>query len=167
MTDVIVEDAASDDAGEIWTVQRAAYVSEAQLYGDPFIAPLVESRAQVRAAITGPGAVLVARSAGRVIGAVRGLRNGRTCQIGRLVVAPDRQHGGVGGALLAAIEQRFAAEVDGFTLFTGHLSEGNLRLYRGHGYVETHREPLTGSIAFVQLRKSAPERELGRVRTAG
>ena len=41
--DVRIERADVADAGEVLTLQRAAYVSEAQLHGDPFLPPLVES----------------------------------------------------------------------------------------------------------------------------
>ncbi|MER6582469.1 hypothetical protein ABT267_42790, partial [Nonomuraea sp. NPDC001023] len=60
-----VERAVAADAGEILTLQRAAYVSEAQLYGDPYIPPLVESLEQVRKAVE-TGVVLKARGAGQL-----------------------------------------------------------------------------------------------------
>lgn len=41
------------DAGEILTVQRAAYLTEAQHYADPFLPPLTELD-EVRAVLTGP-----------------------------------------------------------------------------------------------------------------
>lgn len=152
---VVIEPARPEDAGSILTVQRAAYVSEAQLYGDPFITPLTESPAQVRAAIDGDGIVLVARLGPRVVGAVRGLVNGRTAQIGRLVVAPDEQRHGIATRLMDAVEAALAAECDEFALFTGHLSEANLRLYRRRGYIETRREHIGGALTFVHLRKKA------------
>ena len=83
-----IERAEPEDAGEILTVQRAAYVSEAQLYGDPFIPPLVESADQIRRAVE-TATVLVARDGGRIVGAIRGRLSGTTCMVGRLVVAPD------------------------------------------------------------------------------
>jgi len=147
----VIEWAEPEDAGEILTVQRAAYVSEAQLYGDPFIAPLVESIAQVRKAVE-TATVLVARDGARIVGAVRGRMSGTTCLVGRLVVAPDRQGEGIGGALLRALHEE-AATALAFDLFTGHLSEGNLRLYRRHGYRETRRERMTDHLTLVHLRR--------------
>nr|BFE89052.1 hypothetical protein GCM10020093_116530 [Planobispora longispora] len=91
-----IERAGPADTGEILTVQRAAYVSEAQLYGDPFIPPLIETAEQVRKAVE-TATVLVARDASRVVGAVRGQMSGTTCVVGRLVVAPDLQGRGSAG----------------------------------------------------------------------
>ncbi|MEU8383006.1 GNAT family N-acetyltransferase [Streptosporangium sp. NPDC048865] len=148
---IVIEVAEPGDAGEILTVQRAAYVGEAQLYGDPFIPPLVESASQVRKAVE-TATVLVARDGTRIVGAVRGRTSGTTCLVGRLVVAPDRQGEGVGGSLLSALHEE-AATALAFDLFTGHLSEGNLRLYRRHGYRETRREPMSEHLTLVHMRR--------------
>ncbi|GAA1012412.1 MULTISPECIES: GNAT family N-acetyltransferase [Acrocarpospora] len=157
-----IQRASPGDAGEILTLQRAAYVSEAQLYGDPFIAPLVESLEQLRKVVE-TSVVLAARDGGRIVGAVRGRvaepgEQGRTCVVGRLVVAPDRQGQGIGTALLSAVHDAVLAEhpdVHAFDLFTGHLSGGNLRLYRRQGYRETHRERLQDHLTLVHLRRPA------------
>jgi GNAT superfamily N-acetyltransferase len=157
---VLIERAVAADAGEILTLQRAAYVSEAQLYGDPYIPPLVESLEQVRKVIES-ALVLKAVEAGRVVGAVRGRLAGTTCLVGRLVVAPDRQGQGLGTALLGALHEAMP-EAQAFDLFTGHLSAGNLSLYRRLGYRETHRERMDDHLTLVHLRRqrdqSPPQR---------
>ncbi|MFO7249912.1 MAG: GNAT family N-acetyltransferase [Actinomycetes bacterium] len=146
------------DAGEILTVQRAAYVTEAQLYGDAFLAPLLESAAQVRAAIES-ALVLKALDGTRIVGAVRGRTRDRTCLVGRLVVAPDMQRRGIGTALLTRLEAEAPPEVEAFDLVVGHQSEANLRLCRRLGYRETRRERVHDHLTLVHLRKervSAP-----------
>ncbi|GAA2732010.1 GNAT family N-acetyltransferase [Actinocorallia aurantiaca] len=151
---MIVSRAGVRDAGEILTLQRAAYVTEAQLYGDPFLAPLVEPPEQVRALLEdGDAVVLKAVDGARVIGAVRARVQGETCLVGRLVVAPDRQGEGVGGALMKAVEAEVAGRATALVLFTGHLSEGNLRLYRRLGYAEFRRERVSDHLVLVHLRK--------------
>ena len=65
----------------------------------------------------------------------------------QLAVAPDRQHEGLGTRLLTA-----AIERGGSWLFTGDRSEANLRLYRRHGFEETHREPVPGH-ELIYLRR--------------
>ncbi|WP_067177050.1 GNAT family N-acetyltransferase [Microtetraspora niveoalba] len=177
MTDIEIVRASPGDAGEILTLQRAAYVTEAQMYGDPFIAPLVESYEQVLAAIA-TGVVLKAVEGARVVGSVRGrlpdparheggppVRPGRettsstgpACVVGRLVVAPDRQGNGIGTALLDALHAEIP-EAAAFDLFTGHLSEGNLRLYRRLGYRETRRERLQDHLTLIHMRREAAPR---------
>ncbi|WP_055482941.1 GNAT family N-acetyltransferase [Sphaerimonospora mesophila] len=149
---VDIERAAPGDAGEILTLQRAAYVTEAQLYGDPFLPPLVETVEQVRKVIDG-GVVLKATEGARLVGSVRGQLSGSTCLVARLIVAPDRQGQGIGGGLLAALHEA-VPEATAFDLFTGHLSEGNLRLYRRLGYRETRRERVQDHLTLVHLRLS-------------
>ncbi|MFI6388426.1 GNAT family N-acetyltransferase [Nonomuraea sp. NPDC050540] len=146
----MIERAVAADAGEILTLQRAAYVTEAQLYGDPFIAPLVESAEQVRKAVES-ATVLKAVDGGRIVGAVRGQLSGTTCLVGRLVIAPDRQGQGIGTALLAALHAR-VPQATAFDLFTGHLSM-SLRLYHKLGYRETHRERMDDHLTLVHLRR--------------
>src|SRR3954470_18312483 len=92
---VRIERAAPADAGEILTLQRAAYVTEAQLHGDPFLPPLVESADQIRKLI-GRSPVFKAMTGTRIAGAVRGRINDRICLVGRLAVAPDLQGRGIG-----------------------------------------------------------------------
>jgi GNAT superfamily N-acetyltransferase len=158
--DVRVGRARAADAGEILTVQRAAYLAEAQLYGDPFIAPLVESLDQVRALLDGDAVVLGAWLGPRLVGAVRGRFNDRTCLVGRLVVTPDLQGQGIGTRLMRALEDAVAARADVLVVFTGHLSDGNLRLYRRLGYTETRRERVAAHLTLVHMRKPLTSAEL-------
>jgi predicted N-acetyltransferase YhbS len=150
--DVLIEQATAEDAGEILTLQRAAYVTEAQLHGDPFLPPLVESLDQLREVIA-RSLVLKATRAGRLVGTVRGSFQDRTCLVGRLAVAPDQQSGGIGAALMRAVEAKATGRADSCVLFTGHLSESNLRLYRRLGYSETHRERVADHLMLVHMRK--------------
>jgi ribosomal protein S18 acetylase RimI-like enzyme len=133
------------DAGEILTVQRAAYLVEAQRYADPFLPPLTETLDEVRTVLAGPATVLTARFGHRLVGSVRAHVEGDTAHVGRLSVAPDQQGRGVGGRLLRAVEAACAARVRRFALFTGADSEQNLRLYDRHGYrVVGHRPDPNG-----------------------
>jgi ribosomal protein S18 acetylase RimI-like enzyme len=146
--------ATDEDAGELLTLQRAAYVSEAQIYGDPHLPPLTETLAELRAALQGGTVALTARAGTRLIAAVRARTAGATCHIGRLAVAPDLQGRGIGSRLMAEVEHRYADRVARFELFTGDRSEANLRLYRRRGYVEFARRP-AGTHNLVFLRKGA------------
>lgn len=123
MTDrVTIVPAGVADAGELLTVQRAAYLAEAQRYADPFLPPLTETLDEVRTVLAGPTVVLAARLGARLVGSVRARIDGGTAHVGRLSVAPDQQGRGVGGRLLTAIEAACAGRVTRFALFTGAAS---------------------------------------------
>ncbi|MCR6484202.1 GNAT family N-acetyltransferase [Amycolatopsis sp. OK19-0408] len=129
----------AEDAGEVLTLQRAAYVTEARAHDDWDLPPLLETLDQTRAALVGLSWGV--RENGRLVASVRLTVAGEVGVIGRLVVAPDRQGAGVGGSLLAAVEAAAPSEVTVFRLFTGSKSAGPLHLYAKHGYRETHRTP--------------------------
>ncbi|WFE34470.1 GNAT family N-acetyltransferase [Micromonospora sp. WMMD975] len=156
--DVTVAPAVAADAGEILTVQRAAYLVEAQRYRDVFLPPLTETLDEVRAALAGPVVVLAARHGARLVGSVRASVDGDTAHVGRLSVAPDQQGRGIGGRLLAAIEAACADRVARFALFTGARSAENLGLYARRGYrVVAHRSDENGNRLAV-LEKVTPAR---------
>lgn len=148
-----VEQATAGDAGEVLTVQRAAYVVEAQLYGDPTLPPLQESLEDVRRALTEPSVGFVAWWDSRLIGSVRLQVAGPTAEVSRLAVAPDMQGHGVASALLQAVEQACPEGVEQLELFTGHHSVRNLRLYERMGYREATRQVTAPHITEVHLAK--------------
>lgn len=93
------------DAGEILTLQRAAFLQEAQRYDDPNLPPLTESLESVQDAI-GSALVLVGRIGGRIVATGRVTVESGVGHIGRLAVAPDLQGRGVGRRLLTELEAR-------------------------------------------------------------
>jgi GNAT superfamily N-acetyltransferase len=151
VSSLLIAPAGADDAGELLTLQRAAFVTEAQLYDDPRLPALVETLDQLRAAL---GLALTARMGPRLVGSVRARVADGVLHVGRLVVAPDQQGRGIGAALLAAVERAAGPEVHTAALFTGSRSAGNLRLYARAGYVEQRREPVDELLTFVHLAKS-------------
>jgi len=144
-----------DDAGEILTLQRAAYVTEARAHGDLTMPPLTQTLDQLRAELADPQVTAWGiREHGRLVASVRVCQADRaTAEVGRLVVAPDRQGSGLGTALLLAAEARLQAGVTVIRLFTGEHSDANLRLYQRLGYRETGRTP-AGSYSLVHLAKA-------------
>lgn len=126
-----------DDAGEVLTIQRAAFASEALIYGDPDMPPLTQTLEELAAELV-ENLGCVAVTGGRIVGAVRARRDDDLLLIGRLAIAPDQQGEGLGTLLLAAVEDRGrdagATEAE---LFTGGLSEANQRLYEREGYQRT------------------------------
>lgn len=155
-----IETATADDVGEIWTLQRAAYLDEAQAYGDPYLPPLTETAGQITAMLHAGLLLLKAEEKERIVGTVRGRSAGSAFLVNRLAVAPDRRRCGIARALLAELERRALLSHPGtteFALFTGHTSEGNLRLYRSLGYTEARRERIADHLSLVHLRKPVAE----------
>src|SRR6478609_4368927 len=119
------------DAGEVLTIQRAAFVSEALIYGSADMPPLVQTLDELEAELEDADG-WVARIGSRIVGAIRTREADGVLLIGRIAIAPDVQGSGVGGMLLAMAEEHSGAtEAE---LFTGSLSEANIRLYERYGY---------------------------------
>jgi len=121
------------DAGEVLTLQRACWVQEQQANPGTRVYALEESLEDV-VSWTRTDTVLVARSAGRLVGAVRARLVDATWDIGRLMVAPDLQGSGLGRVLLERIEALAPDAATGYELFTGAGSERNQRMYKKAGY---------------------------------
>jgi ribosomal protein S18 acetylase RimI-like enzyme len=145
--------ATPDDAPDILALQKLAYQSEAKLYNDWTLAPLVQDVESLRQEFSS-STVLKAELAGRLVGSVRARAKNGVCCIGRLIVHPDFQGRGIGSSLLTAIEAHFN-DASAFELFTGAKSAGNIRLYQRHGYALTRTESLSPSVSIVFLTKTA------------
>lgn len=152
MGDVHIEPVELADAGELLTLQRAAYVTEARLYRDPELPGLTQSLAELVAEL-GEAVALKAVAGHRIVGAVRARVDGSVLHIRRLTVAPDWQGRGVGSRLLDEMENQPPEGVHRATLCTGHRSTGNLRLYARRGYVEVRRERVHARLTLVHLAK--------------
>ena len=83
--DVVVRRVEPGDAGELFTLQRACWLQEEQANPGVPIPALAESLDDVRGWLT-EGTVLVARSAGRLVGAVRAVLRDGKWHVGRLMV---------------------------------------------------------------------------------
>ena len=139
-----------DDAGEVLTLQRAAFVSEAQIYGSADMPPLTQTLESVQAELADCYG-WTARVRGRLVGALRGRVDGDLLLVGRIAIAPDMQGEGIGRGLLDTAEQASgAAQAE---LFTGSLSEANIRLYESCGYRISERVPQDDGTEQIFMRK--------------
>jgi ribosomal protein S18 acetylase RimI-like enzyme len=154
---VTISEADERDAEQILKLQYLCYQSEAELYGDYTIEPLTQSLDALKSELT-EGCVLVARLGSEVVASVRGsIDEAGVGHVGKLIVHPRMQRHGLGGRLLAAIEERLRTrgEVRRFQLFTGHRSEHNLRLYRRHGYAPVATREVDDALTMITLAKGA------------
>lgn len=167
--------AKKEDAPEILALQKTAYQSEAEIYGDDSLPVLQQSLEELqdefdrmpnreasllgeRGASNPPGAApdavrfLKAVVNGKIIGSVYGYVVDETAFINRLVVHPYFQGRGIGKRLMGEIEQAFPA-AKRYELFTGERSERNLKMYGKMGYQPFKTEPLKPTINLVYLQK--------------
>jgi GNAT superfamily N-acetyltransferase len=149
-----IRQATVGDAAEILALQRLAYQSEAQIYGDWTLPPLLQTLDEVLEQFRNH-VFLKAVIEGLIIGSVRACMSASTCHIGRLIVHPNWQNQGIGTRLLLEAE-RIHPDAGRFELFTGSRSLGNLRHYRRLGYQEFRREPLSNQVVLVYLEKRSP-----------
>lgn len=152
MVDAVrIEPATPADAEEILAVRLAAFADVAEQYGDPDLPPLRDTVEAVREEST-EHTLLKAVEGGRIVGAVRARVVGGVVHIGRLAVDPPLQRRGIGTALARAIIEQFPDAVR-FELFTGHLSEGPLAIYRKLGFSETHQERESDNVTLVHMER--------------
>ena len=169
---VIVQPARPADAAEILALQKLAYHGEAAIYDEFGIPPLTQTLDGMRADLERQtcliaavddrrGGRMVNRPCGCIVGSVRAHLDEGTCYVGRLTVHPDLQNRGIGTSLMVEIERLFRHAAR-FELFTGHLSERNLYLYRKLGYRPFKQERISDALTLVYLEKlpPAPGRDL-------
>ncbi|MDT9697714.1 GNAT family N-acetyltransferase [Streptomyces sp. P17] len=154
---VTISAATEQDAEQIFKLQYLCFQSEAALYGNYRIDPLVQTLDSVREEVA-EDCVFVARLGDEVVGSVRGsVTEDGAAAIGKLCVHPRLQGHGIGARLLRAAESALAAErgATRFRLHTGHRSESSLRLYRKVGYTAVGTSEGTDGVPMIILEKAA------------
>ena len=146
-----VEKATISDAEEILSLQKLAYQSEAEIYNDFNIPPLVQTLEEIKKDF-GIQFLLKAVMDEKIIASVRAHTKEGTCYIGRLIVHPDFQNQGIGTKLMYEIEKIFST-CQRFELFTGARSERNLYLYQKLGYKIFKTARITDQTTIVYLEK--------------
>ncbi|MFI6062795.1 GNAT family N-acetyltransferase [Streptomyces sp. NPDC051286] len=156
---VIISAATAEDAEQILKLQYLCFQSEAELYGNYRIDPLVQTLDSVLGEVTA-NLVFVARLGDEVVGSVRGSTDpDGTGEIGKLCVHPRLQGHGLGARLLNAAESALADQRSAtrFRLHTGHRSETNLRLYRRAGYAPVGSATGQDGVRLILLEKDVAE----------
>ena len=153
---LIISRASPADAQEILDLQKLAYQSEAAIYQDYTIPPLIQTLAEMEVEFHDQ-IFLKAVATGQIVGSVRARLEQETCCLGRLIVHPAFQNRGLGTALMAAIEGCFP-QAKRCELFTGHLSARNLYLYQKLGYQRFREEKASDKLTLVFLEKDLAAR---------
>lgn len=148
----IIVRATPEDVAEILALQKIAYQSEAEIYGDDSVPALQQSLAELKEDFQRM-VFLKAVVNGKIIGAVRGYSEGETAHILRLIVHPYFQGRGIGSRLVKEIEATWPPAVRRFEAFTGHRSKRNLTLYGRLGYRPFREVPYNSAVTWVYMEK--------------
>jgi len=143
----------TEHAGELLTIRRAAFVSEAQLYNDPHIPALTQTLEELAADIEREDVVTLGAWVGpRLVGSIRvGIEDDKAT-IGRLAVVPDLQARGIGTQLLFAVLGYLPESTKEVWVFTGQNSKHNIALYNKAGFDHQFDE-VSGDLTYAYLRK--------------
>lgn len=148
---MIIQQAKIDAAEEILALQKLCYQSEAEIYNDYRIPPLVQTLDEIKTEFQDYYFLKAVEE--DIIGSVRArVSHPGTCYIGRLIVHPDFQNKGIGTQLMNNIEEIFR-ECYRWELITGHLSKKNIKLYEKCGYNIFKTEKLAPQLDLVYLEK--------------
>jgi len=123
-TNICITRATTGAARDILDLQKLTYQSEAALYQEYSIPPLIQTLPEMETELQNR-LVLKAVTDGGIVGSVRAYCQQGTCCIGRLIVHPAYQNRGLGPALMATIAGCFP-QAERYELFTGHRSRRNL-----------------------------------------
>ncbi len=148
--DIIIKKADKGDAENILKIQRMSFISEAELYNDYNIAPLIQTLDELRNDFDSY-VILKAIADNKIVGSVKARLNDNICWIGRLIVLPQYQNQGIGKTLMAAIEDCFPC-AEKYELVTGSKSVKNIHLYNKLGYRITGEEK-DGNVTMVHMQK--------------
>lgn len=148
---ILIKKAQKEDLEEILKLQYLAYQSEAKLFGNMDIPPLMQTLEEVYDEFQ-KGAILKAvDDGGVIIGSVRAYQDGGTVYIGKLMVHPSKQGQGIGTQLLLEMEKQYLNQR--YELFTSTRSEKNIALYQKLGYEIFDEEQVTEELRFVYMEK--------------
>lgn len=151
--EIRIEPVGDESAGELLTLRRAAFVTEAQTYDDPHIPPLTQTLGELRADLAAEGVVTLGAWLGhRLVGSVRVEIEDGKATLGRLAVAPDLQGKGIGTQMMFAVLPHLPDEVSEIWVFTGKDSKQNLSMYASQGY-EHQYDQATGDLTYAYLRR--------------
>lgn len=139
------------DLEEILSLQKCAYMIEAEIVNDFSIQPLTQTIDELREEFK-VSTIIKAVEGAKIIGSVRAFQKGDVCHIGKLIVHPDLQNKGIGKKLLKTIEKSYNGCCK-YSLFTGKKSSKNLYFYMKAGYSVIDEKKINENLTFVYLEK--------------
>jgi len=144
------------DLPELLDVQKRAFAHTAALYdlAPEYFPPLGEGIDDVQESFDrGEVALKATNDEGVIVGGIRADLSPATAEITRLMVDDGWTGGGIGAALMYALEAAVPAEVTSIELFTGERNVGAIGLYERVGYSTTRTEEFEPGVVFVFMAK--------------
>jgi len=159
--EMVISEAEEHDLPEILALQKIAYRTEAEIYQNYGLAPLRQSHEGIHEDF-GTKMFLKLVVNGKIIGSVRGDREGESREISRLIVHPYFRSRGLGKRLLQAIEGRLVdTGARRFQAFTWYRSSRNISLYTRAGYQIVKMEEAQEDMVYVYMEKLVNGRQAG------
>jgi ribosomal protein S18 acetylase RimI-like enzyme len=147
-----IRKATFEDLPQILDLQKSAFLSEAEALNDYAIQPLTQTLGELEDEFKKKLILkLTDEQSNQIIGSVRAYEKNERVYIGKLIVHPNYQNGGIGTRLLKAIETFY--ENNTFELYTNGKSEKHVRFYVRNGYKEFKREKVSQNLEFVFMEK--------------
>lgn len=153
-TDVRLRSVIHADHGELYSLQRAAFVDEAIAYGTPDVPALNESFEDFQLRLA-DSATVVAIEGSRLVGSVcLNRRAGGGVRIERLMVAPDRRRMGIATQLLDELEGTLARQGEqSVQLVVGEIVPAARSLYVDRDYTLVSRDQAEGGPVQLTMKK--------------
>lgn len=153
MDRLVIDVVTPEHAGELLTVQRAAFVTEAQHYDNPRLPALTQTLEELITDLQREDVVFLGAWRGhRLVGALRVALEGERATLGRFAVAPDMQGQGVGTELILQVPSYLPETATELWVFTGQDSRQSLKMYEKQGF-EHQYDSHTGDLTYAYLRK--------------
>lgn len=149
--EVMINRANQKDIPEILALQKIAYRSEAELYGDASVPAMGQTMEEITADFE-QTIFLKAVVNGKIIGSIRGRRDGTAARISRVIVHPYFQGRGIATRLIRQLELE-VGDVSMYEAVMGHQSLRNIHLYEKTGYRHVRTEPFTPTAQRVYMQK--------------
>ena len=161
--DVRINLISPEHVGELLTVRRAAFVTEAQRYGDPNLPALTQTLSELREDLVRKDVVTIGAWQGpRLIGSIRVELEDDRALLSRMAVVPDRQGAGVGTQLLLSVLEYLPEATKEVWVFTGQDSKYNLSMVDEEGFKDAHDQS-AGELTYAYMRRilgDIPEAEI-------
>ncbi|MEA4863331.1 MAG: GNAT family N-acetyltransferase [Victivallaceae bacterium] len=149
MNNMSITKVAKCDLPEILALQKRAFMEVARAIGKFELPALRQTEPEIAGEYDAGVILKCTAEDGRIVGSVRGRLDAENiCRVGKLIVDPECQGHGIGGALMVEIEKYFPA-CAGFALFTSEETPHTFRLYTKLGYKVVGKKEMGGTVMLL------------------